>query len=295
MTALLLDHPWRLDEALNPRSDGFRVLEQFVNLVRENQLDVAPFVSRTEYDEMWQRIDYGHFARTRAYASLVSFAEHLVRNDSPTPLATPIPEPPMLTQCWKRGLRQAMGDLRNWRNPQIIVAEKRQPLWPATHEVPIQLEDLGGAELQHRVLAPLERYDSHPFAVADLDPWDLRHLYPPIPEVNRQHPCRLPRPPVLQHAQLERLIERMGDARAAGWRVGGRHYFVPPEDWQAEHVNKVTWRSGRAFRYQTVPARGHAGPVDYSGRVWLWDRIKRHWDVQESAGYVRISHTGEPL
>ena len=293
MTGLLLDHPWRLDEALNPRSDGFRVLEQFVNLVRENQLEVVPFVSRSEFDEMWQRIDYGSFARTRAFASLVQFAEHLVRNDSPTPLATPIPEPPMLAQCWKRSLREAMGDLREWRNPQIIVAEKRRPLWPATHEVPIQLEDSSGSEL--RVLAPLERYDSHPFAVADLDPWDLRHLYPPISEADRQHPCRLPRPPVLQHVRLERLTECLGDALAAGWRVSGRHYFVPSEDWKAEQVGKATWRSGRAFPYQNVPALGHGGSVDYLGRVWVWDRAERHWDVQEGAGYVRISHTGEPL
>src|SRR6266487_3728640 len=108
MTGLLLDHPWRLDETLDPVSDGFRVLEQFVNLVRDTRLDVVPFVSRGEYDEMWQRIEYGRFARTRAYASLVSFAEHLVRADPPTPLATPVPEPAQLTPCWKRGLREAM-------------------------------------------------------------------------------------------------------------------------------------------------------------------------------------------
>jgi len=291
MTGLLLDHPWQLDEALNPRSDGFRVLEQFVNLVRENHLDVVPFVSRAEFDEMWQRIDYGSFARTGAFASLVRFGGQLVRNDLPTPLATPIPEPPMLTQCWKRGLREAMGDLREWRNPQIIVPEKRQPFWPATDEVSIQLED-GGEELQHRVLAPLERYN---YTLTDIDPWDLRHLYPPTPLADRQHPCQLPRPPVLHHVRLEGIAECLGEARAGGWQVRGRHYFIPPEDWQAVQVDRAKWRSGRAFRHQHIAATGRSGPVDYSGRVWVWDRAERHWDVQEEGGYIRISHTGEPL
>ncbi len=295
MTGLLLDHPWRLDETLDPVSDGFRVLEQFVNLVRDTRLDVVPFVSRGEYDEMWQRIEYGRFARTRAYASLVSFAEHLVRADPPTPLATPVPEPAQLTPCWKRGLREAMGDLRDWRTPQIIVAEKRQPAWPGTQEVAIQIENADGADLQHRVLARLESYSSHPFTAADLDPWDLSRIHPPLPETGRQHPCRLPRPPSLLRVPWQTLSERLGEARATGWRVSGRYYFIPPEDWQVEEVSKTTWRSGRAFRYQRGPQRDQPGPVDYAGRVWVWDRAERHWDVQEPGGYIRISHTGERL
>jgi hypothetical protein len=295
MTGLLLDHPWQLDEALDPASDGFRVLEQFVALVRDTRLDVVPFVSRNEYDEMWQRIEYGRFAHTRAYASLVSFAEHLVRADPPTPLATPIPEPPQLTPCWKHALRQSMGDLQDWRNPQIIVGAKRQAAWPATREVAVQIEDADGADLQHRVLAHLESYHAHPFTLADLDPWDLTNMYPPVPEADRQHPCRLPRPPNIRGVPWDRLGEGLVDARAVGWQVSGRHYFIPPEDWPLQAVSKVTWRSGRTFRYVRVLQRYQAGPIDYAGRVWLWDRAERHWDVQERNGYLRISHTGERL
>jgi hypothetical protein len=296
MTGLLLDHPWQLDEALDPASEGFGVLEKFVSLVRETQLDVVPFVSRSECDEMWQRIQYGRFARTRGWASLVSFAEHLVvRVDRPTPLATPIPEPPQLTPCWKRALRQSMGDLRDWRNPQIIVGPKRQSAWPKTHEVTVKIEDADGADLQHRVLAHLENYNAHPFTRADLDPWDLTNMYPPVPEPERQHPCRLPRPPSLFGAPLERLREGLIHARAVGWQVNERCYFIPPEDWRAQDVTKERWRSGRTFRHERVPQVDHAGPLDYAGRVWVWDRAERHWDVQEPEEYRRISHTGDRL
>jgi hypothetical protein len=295
MTDLLLDHPWRLDESLDPNSNAFEVLLHFEDLVRETRLGIVPFVSRTDFDEMWQRIEYSRYGPTRAYASLARFAGHLVRDDSPGPLATPVPEPELLSQTWKRGLREAMGDLRDWRNPQIIVPIRRRSLWPAAQEVPIQVEDRGGVDVEYRLLVRLEGYSEHPFVVADFDPWDLLQSHPPGSEAGPQHPCRLPRPPLLAHVPFERLTERLAEARNAGSRIGGRLYFIPPSDWRPEHADKPTWRGGRAFQHEYSAARPHPGPIDHEGRVWVWDRVERHWDVQERLEYVRVSHTGEPL
>jgi hypothetical protein len=295
MTGLLLDHPWRLDDALDPGSGGFRVLERFVGLIRETGLEVVPFITRTEYDRIWQRIEYSRVARTRGYASLVSFAEHLVRDDSPGPAATPVPEPPQLTTDWKRGLREALGDLRDWRTPHIVVAENRRPQWPGTREVAIQLEDLLQLGPQHRVLASLDGYASHPFAISDLDPWDLQAVHPPIAGADRQHPCYLPKPPMLQNVPMHGIGKILVEVRSTGWHLGGRYYFIPAEDCKLEAVDKPTWRGGRAFRHGYAPERNHPGPVDYAGRVWVWDRAERHWDVQLVPRHIRVGHTGDPL
>jgi hypothetical protein len=295
MTALLLDHPWRLEESLDPSSDAFRVLEQFQALVREREFEVVRFVSQTDYDEMWQRIDYSN-ARTRAYALLCSFAQHLVLgNDAATAPATPDPEPEMLSESWKLGLRQAMENLQDWRNPQIIVSEKRRSVWPNSPEVGIRVEDASEAGLQYRVLANLESYGSHPFASTDLDPFDLSRFHPPIPGVDRQHPSILPRPPALWGVPFEGLTGRLGEARSAGWRISGRYYFVPPIHWRAEEIDKPTWRNGRAFPYDRLPEHENPGPIDYEGRVWVWHETERHWDVQGAGEYFRVSHTGEEL
>jgi hypothetical protein len=260
MTGLLLDHPWRLDDALEPTSAGFRVLERFDNLVRETRLDAVPFVSQGEYDEMWLRIDHGHFARTQGYAMLARFAQHLVRDDSQISPAIPVPEPPELTLSWKRALRESMGDLRDWRNPQIVVAERRQPAWPAGREIAIQIEH--GTDFHHRVLAQLADYRSHPFTLADLDPWDLRNTHPPSPGAGPQHPCRLPRPPTLANVAWDDLGACLLQVRARGWLLNGRHYFIPPDDWDAANVHKPNWRSGRAFEYGYSPNRPWPGPID---------------------------------
>jgi hypothetical protein len=289
VTALLLDHPWPLDAALDPRSDGFRVLERFRELVTTEGLEIVPFISRDEYNQMWDRI-----ARTTGWASVARFAAQFVREDSPPPLATPVPEPPGLTQCWKGALREAMGDLQNWRNPQIIIARRRRPVWPCGDEVEVRVHD-GLGRRYDRVLAELDSYRSHPFAISDLDPWDLQHIHRPVLGVPRQYPHSLPKPPSLQGCPIEQLSERLPPIRARGWQINGRFYFIPPEDWRPDQSGKAAWRSGRAFLHERVPGLPNTGPVDSEGRVWVWDRNERHWDVQEGCGYFRISHTGQQL
>lgn len=295
MTTLLLDHPWRLDDTLDPASGGFRLLEQFVELIRRTGLEPVRFVADGEYNEMWGRIEHGRFARTRAYALLASFAQQLVCNDDVAPLATPMPEPPLLTPGWKRGLRGAMADLKQWRAPQIIIGETRENVWPNTPEVKIKLEDNNGAAEQLRVLAQLTSYDLHPFALSDFDPWDLTRTHPPSNGGERQYPCRLPRPPCVEGAWWKSLDERVDQARTIGWRVGDRYYFVPPSTWEKTEVKKEQWRKGRAFPCEQCPGRDNPGPIDYGARVWIWDRRERHWDVQLPHSYIRVSHTGEEL
>jgi hypothetical protein len=290
MTAALLDHPWPLDQALDPQSDGFRVLDRFDELVRAEQLEIVRFISRDEYNKMWERI-----ARTTGWAAVGRFAAHFVRDDSPEPLAIPVDEPAGLTLGWKSALREAMGDLQDWRNPQVIVASKRRQAWPPGDEVRIRVDDGSGPSYEDRALAQLETYRTHQFAVSDRNPWDLQRVHPPVPGGQRQHPCMLPRPPILQRVRIEDLNDRLHVARARGWQIEGKHYFIPPGTWRTDQTRKQAWRTGRAFPYELLPVCKHPGPVDYAGRVWEWDRNERHWDVQAPAERFRISHTGDPL
>ncbi len=297
MTRLLLDHPWPIDAALDARSDGFQVLLKFDELIRRRDLPLpvspVPFVEAQEYYEALQRLR----GRSASAATVRRFSYHLIRNGDSVIRATPIPEPnPPLSDCWKRALRDELEYLENWRNPQIIFPEKRRADWPQnTSEVPIQCEDREGTV--SRVLASLEEYDSHPFAVPDMDPWrHLEWLKRPEPSARIDHPCRLPKPPILEGVPVEQLFQRLGAARAAGWNVNGRYYFIPPANCRPELVAKPDWRKGHAFELKTKDTKKgkKTGPIDWEGRVWAWDMVaKRHWDVQLPDGtHMNISHNG---
>jgi hypothetical protein len=301
MTVLLLDHPWPLDAALDPSSEGFWVLLRFSDLVARRQLRPVPFVEPKHFAEVWSRIDYRH----SGIAAFMRAVNSYVRYDGGGNLATPVPEPPGLTDSWKQALRESMDDLNDWRAPQIVVAHSRYASWGGTQEVAIQCADHGDLNY-HRVLAVLDSYEAHPMAIADLDPWDVQRTSVAAPEALRSYPCRLPRHPDLTEVALDNLQTALVRIRARGWEFSTvnaasrqtvfRYCFIPPENWNVDEVEKQEWRDGRAFPRKLAQHRNQVGYLDFEGRLWVWDRNERHWDVQNVDGtYVRISHTGDRL
>jgi hypothetical protein len=93
---------------------------------------------------------------------------------------------------------------------------------------------------------------------------------------------------------FENLVAALDGARAIGWRIGERRYFIPPANWHPENRSKDAWRAGRAFERELVPARNKVGYVDYRGTRWIWDEAERHWDVQTDP-YLRLRCTGEEI
>lgn len=293
MTRLLLDHPWPLDATLNARTDGFQVLLKFADLLRRQSLpfeSIVPFVEQQEYYDAIQQLT----GRTSAAAAVRRFSRHFIRYSDCIIRAIPVPEPnPALNDCWKRALRDELDHPENWRNPQIVFPEKRRTVWPDTAEVTIQCEDR--EETDFRVLASLENFESHQFAVADLDPWcHLEQLCSPQPGAKNNKPCRLPRPPILDQAPVEQLSERLEEARRQGWHVNEKYYYIPPADCFPEQITKLKWRSGYAFPREKVPGWKGPCPIDYNGVTWRWDRKERHWDVQLSP-YISINYDGIKL
>ncbi|MCL4319140.1 MAG: hypothetical protein M1596_04515, partial [Firmicutes bacterium] len=138
----------------------------------------------------------------------------------------------------------------------IIVPMLRRPDWNCGREVNLNCEPSSGESASgphSRVLAVLEDYESHPFTLSDLDPWDLQRIYPSIPDRDRQHPALLPKPSSLNGCSLQNLRGRLNVARDEGWMIGGNYYFIPPSDFDPLGIDKETWRKGRAFRYATAP------------------------------------------
>ncbi|HUX65647.1 MAG TPA: hypothetical protein VMV42_00735 [archaeon] len=294
MTRLLLDHPWPIDSALDASSDAHNVLLDFHKFVTRHRLpseSIVRFIVQQDYDDALQRIK----GRTAGATAIRRFTHHLIRNDDRKIGATPkIAESiPPLSDCWKHALRDELDHLENWRNPQILFPEKRRSVWP-TDEVSIKCDDRD-VEVS-RVVASLEEYESHKYAVPDNDPWShLWWLHRPTQDVDDIHPCRLPRPPVLESVIIENLNDMLPVARSIGWKVNDRYYFVPPESFKAE-IEKSKWRRGEGFEQKKK--HGWKGPslVDYQGQIWCWDLAERHWDVQLKKGnYIRISHDGRQL
>jgi hypothetical protein len=290
MTCALLDHPWPFEETLDGSSDGFRVLETFVDVARQHHLSIVPFLTWEQLAAGWERIDPRH-TRTSAFAALKRFAGLFAPLNLTDCVATPNPEPVGLTQEWKCALRQHMIDLEDWRSPQIVVPEKRLRHWPATHEVNVQIEpcdDVPGSGPHQRVLVSLDSYETHPFAGSDLDPWDLCHI---------QAGCHLPKPPCCDGVALEQIETALKNARETGWVIGRNHYFIPPANWRLRDVEKSTWREARAFPRRmvpTAPTRNKMGYVDYRGFEWIWHSEEGHWDVQTNP-YLRVWSTGEEV
>src|SRR5205814_6748309 len=106
--------------------------------------------------------------RTAGTAFFTRFAYSYVHSGVTGPSAVPVPEPPDLRQPWKQVLHDAMANLADWRNPQILIVEERRGVWPNTEQVKIEVNF--GHEPEERVVATLERYNTHRYAVSDFEP-----------------------------------------------------------------------------------------------------------------------------
>jgi hypothetical protein len=292
MTRLLLDHPWRLDEVLDPESPGFRVIERFVDLGRRQVLDPVPFISHQEYNEAWARMDVRRYARTSGFAAICRFGKQLICDGEVGVCATPVPEPSGLTQFWKSALRREMGDFANWRTPQIVIAEQRSEHWPSSPEVGVHCDDHPPSTQQPRVLVVLGEYDSHPFALSDRDPWDMRNCLEETAIPGR--PRRLPRPTGLEGVEVDDLEEILRQLRSEAWPCGGKYFYIPPASWivASTETNRERWRKG-AFPKARAP-NGRTGPTDYRNQIWSWHSEEGHWDIQmQSENHVRVTPAGD--
>jgi hypothetical protein len=296
MIVALLDHPWPLDVALDENSEGFNVLLKFADLTRRHGMRVLPFISQSDMAKVWERI--GRNRRTSGFAGLMRFAGQFVCDTGFHCTATPDPEPSGLTRNWKRALREEIA-VDDWRSPQVVIPECRRASWGYFDEVTIGFDVCNGLPPSGpyvRVLAFLDNYEAHRFALSDFDPWDLRHFHPPPEDApfHMRHPCSLPKPPCLDGIAFENLTTALARARSVGWRIGKKGYFIPPANWRPENISKGAWRSGRAFERELVPERNKLGYIDYNGIKWIWDEAERHWDVQTDP-YLRLGCTGEQL
>ena len=307
MAALLLDHPWAIDLALDPKSDAFEVLENFNKLIGAREsLSPVPFIPFQQYTQLCDLIDKDREARSYAtyFVNLVWPYVRWVQEGEGTACPDPEPEGVQLPPEWKRALRQSMHDLDDWRCPQIVVCKKRTEFWPNRSEVAIQVGQ--NASPEYRVLAALEIYEAHPYATSDFDPWNLDrcHGQATVSRLNA-FSCRLPKHPELEDLPLNRLNEKLDELRAKGWhyRLNGqdRYYYIPPAGWDVTGVSKDDWRNAcKTFPRQGAAQRKGSGPVDHWNRVWVWDREKHtHWDVEfptrnpeKRPDYCVISHTG---
>ena len=231
-------------------------------------------------------------------AAMKRFFEPLIRYSDGHCRAVPYPTPPGLSDAWKCALREA-SVATGWRNPQIVVASTRRPDWPPGEEIEIQFDacdDEPSLPSEQRVLVTLDFYKDHRYARSDFDPWDLQRLYPPAPGApsHLRHPCCLPKPP-LGNTGKDDLEAALVNARHGAWGSGGKYYFVPGTGWRHEEISKETWRAGRPFPHVRWQQNNKSGFVDFEGRVWVWDETHRHWDVQMTDDYIRVSHTGDSL
>src|SRR4029077_12648060 len=138
-------------------------------------------------------------------------------------------------------LREALSDLKDWRNPQIVVARRRRNRWPDGPEIQIRID--GNDSLEVRVLATLESYETHPFALSDFDPWDIERCHLPAANGRLSHyPCHLPKHHALESLPFGQLCGTLGDLRHQGWRFQvdgeGKYCYIPPADWDLAAVVK---------------------------------------------------------
>lgn len=294
MRSLLLDYPWNLQAALEDPEVGSFLLG-FDALYKREQLRPAPFVDPEECQALFGLIA-ARTAGNNQYEPLFRLLGSCLRESGGELSATPQPEPSGLKLSWKRALRDEMGDLSDWRSPQLIASEGRRDDWqPAIQdeEVRITCEDRVQDEVHSRVIAFLGSYAEHKYARADHDPWDLRHCHPPVNAADFNRPCRLPRPRRLRGVPLEALGTALDSVRSESWPHEGRYCYIPPNTWAPDNVTeKLVWRNGTFPRGE---ANGRHGPVDYKGQVWAWHDEERHWDVQIGRNHKRVNHDGVEL
>lgn len=283
----LIDHPWPVNESFDPASDAEGVLLAFSSIVRRHGLTPVPFISYEDYSEAISRLS-GRVPAGQGLAAWHRFVATLLvtREEEGGEGTCSVP----LTENGRRAL---LAELRHkdWRRPQLIVPSCRMSAWRAPEpEIEVVCELEGGQELRvYRVIAKLEDYDAHPSAVADGDPWLVQGK-------------RLPRPPSLVAVPLGGLTIALARLPRRDTSASSHYFFIPPERWTQELAGKDSWRRGRAFEHQESYLQNGSGPVDYFGRVWVWDtHHNNHWDVQPRDdrdaeyfvdGYFRVGEDG---
>ncbi len=302
MTKVLLDYPWPVEACLDPDPAPSETIRRFLFLLQKTGLGPVRFLDPEEIAQMSYHLGERH-GRGR-FALLNQFLHHCQTETDDECLATPRGGPGGLKESWRRALARELRDPDAWRNPQIVVPESRRAAWPPADEVAIDCDACDGHPASgphNRVVAVLERYDQHPCASADLDPWDLRLDDLPTPGARLHDPCCLPKLPMLERVPVENLDTVLSEARRLGWKHAGRYFFVPPADCQLREVTMHVWRVRRAFR-RSRTIDGHTGPVDFEGRIWEWHHEDRHWDVQldpdqrlepTAMRHLRVSYTGQ--
>ena len=292
---LLLDYPWDIDAALGYEQEPMKAISDFFNLISKTGFDPVPFIDHQARENFFKSNRFGGANRQL----LIRFVKQCTRNNGGACRAAPDTAPTDLRDSWKFALKDELGELLDWRNPQIVVPESRMSKWlPHVYEAAIRCEPcnhMPESGPHDRVFTSLERYESHPYAVSDIDPWrHLEHLYPPTDDLLNKHPCCLPRPPILERTPIEDLLNLLIEVRRTGWKINGRYYFIPPADWDPSQITKEKWRAGYAFNREKIHGWKGPCPLDYNGVTWRWDKNERHWDVQTNP-YISVSHNGELL
>jgi hypothetical protein len=295
--SVLLDE-WTVRSAVDDGSaswvanDALRTFED--TILRRRGLPPVRFVAEDEYALLLELVSRGRFSRIKQ--NLLRLLPHFVRTDALTVPAAELPDgPPDLSDSWLRALGAAIDAAPDaWRAPQIIYPSARRADWP-------QGDDIAGRSAGggfRRPLVPLERYEEHPHACADWDPWDQRHLHRPTPGRDEGKPRLLPRPPELREVLLRDLAPALDVARRSPRQRGEggarRWCYVPAAGWDPAALGCEKWRLG-AFPRGNLNRRG--GYLDVDDRVWHWDGNERHWDVQldDCGDYRRVSHDGSLL
>jgi hypothetical protein len=300
VTTLLLDYPWSLEDALGQNPEPSGVLERFLRLLERTGLAPAPFISQEQCLELWTSISQRRGGNR--FGPLMRLIDRCSLGDDQQCLATPVEKPQDRSVPWRRGLRSQLTDPNDWRKPYIVVPSSRRDDWPEGDEARLMREPCGNSPASGphaRSLVVLERFLEHRYALADLDPWDVRCSVP-----GGAHPCYLPNPLVSgiyasdieARIPLNEIAERLATARGVNWQAQGKYFYIPPGSWDASDVSQAAWRQGHAFPRKLSTARNQVGYVDYRGHIWVWDHAERHWDVQRGGDdYVRVNHMGDKL
>lgn len=265
-----------------------RTLHLLGRTMREQGLDIHPCIEQEVLFALRRAAGLGS-----AKAVMERFLFNLIPWHPPSNCEATLHNGPSdLTNLWKRSLRDVLSSNGDWRVPQILVCAERRPRWPQSQLIDVHANECSGqAAISPRSvsLVQLDRYDDHPHARADRDPWDLRLRHPV--QARGQNPCFLPKPPSCRSVELTELCATLS---TCGARENGRWFYIPPDSWNPFLSNAEEWRRGSVFPRGQIGQ--HHGFIDRDGNVWEWDFSETHWDVQLHDGkHERISHTGAAL
>jgi hypothetical protein len=307
MVSILLDFPGTIHSLLDRDRRSRSIIRDYEFFRSSTRLNPVQFIDPEEarlfYQQLAERGPYGGWI-----GEVLRFVAHHRRNEpAGGHRATVVNGPQDLGGPWRRALREEMGNLENWRTPQLIVCAQRSAEWRNCvhdHEVDIVFDDRPQDRPYKRVVvfitSPNEvtghnyelEYMAHKYAWADLDPWDVRHCNAPRPGGLLDERCRLPRSSALHARRPWELDEELKKLRSQSWPSEGKFWFIPPEAWSHQQ-DRIEWRKG-AFEEQTAPNR-RKGPIDYKGQIWAWHSEEGHWDVQlKGGGHMKVKPNGDP-